>query len=144
MADLKKIMISIYGKQIDELGQEDEIRLITTGHYSTDKKGERHRIEYDETDVSGVEGTHTSIVVHKNQVSITRDGTTEGHMQLSAGKRYVSSFSTPAGVIELGFFPTKVDVDLSESEGKVDLEYQMDIDGTLLGVNRLKVEYRAN
>ncbi|MGI6004169.1 MAG: DUF1934 domain-containing protein [Christensenellales bacterium] len=139
----KDVVISIYGKQTDDQGNEDVVELVTTGMYFHDPKEEHHRLEYEETEVSGVEGTHTRIDVKDGIVSISRSGSSEGHMQLTEGQKYVSSFSTPIGMVELGFFPTKVDTDLSDSSGNLDLEYQMDIDGTLLGVNHLKVSYRA-
>ena len=70
---LKDVWISI--NSIHSYDQEDEDRLefSTDGHYYFD--GENGCLTYMETDVTGLEGTRTSVIVMPDQVGVDRDGT---------------------------------------------------------------------
>nr|WP_122011978.1 DUF1934 domain-containing protein [Maliibacterium massiliense] len=138
----RNVMISITGTQTDLEGNDASVELVTPGSYSLRKN--EHVLEYEETDVSGMEGTHTRISVKGDVVSVTRQGDLNSRMQFHQGQKYISTLTTPLGALQLGIFPTLVDVDIQRGEGKVDLKYQLDVDGDVLGVNHLSVTFRKN
>jgi uncharacterized beta-barrel protein YwiB (DUF1934 family) len=136
----KKILLTIKGNHLSTKGQNSSIELITEGCLF-EKDGAYH-IEYEESEISGMEGTTTKFSLQDNSVIMQRSGSNPSLFMFEQGKKYINSYSTPAGSISMGIYPTKVEHQLGEEEGKLDLKYQLDIDGIHTGVNELMLYYK--
>ncbi len=75
MRDVVISMHSIEGCDTDDQGIVD---FSTDGHYFKD--GDTSCFSYLETDVTGLEGTRTSVIVRPDEVVVDRDGMITGRM----------------------------------------------------------------
>jgi len=135
----KKIFLSISGIQRSPDGQNNNIELITEGRLY--KKGNCTYIEYEESEISGMEGVKTLIVIDGERVSLERSGSFQTQFVFEKGKKFVNFYSTPFGSLEMAVYPIKVDSDIRDNEGKLDLKYQLDIGGKYASSNELLVNY---
>lgn len=68
----KNIIISVKGKQISGNEEPNIFELITEGKYYKDEEG--YCVTYDESEVTGMEGTTTTIKVADGIVTLMRIG----------------------------------------------------------------------
>lgn len=137
----KKALISVKTVQnID--GEKEVIELITEGEYY--KSGSQYIAEYDETEISGMEGTRTTLKMEKDRVSIVRRGTTNSDIEFKKGQTTVSLYSTPFGVLNIMIKPTLVKVDVDENGGKVKLEYKVNTNDTGYIDNLLELNIKTS
>ena len=142
MQEGKKVILSIKGTQVNPMGEDNKIELITEGRLY--KKDDVYYVEYEESTISGLEGTKTLLIVGDNRVFLERTGAHESRFVFEKGRKYVSYYETPFGSLEMGVFPTRIDYDVDETKGKVDLKYQLDISGKYAGLNELMVCYQED
>lgn len=142
MGEGKKVILSIKGNQVNPEGQDNKIELITEGRLY--KKDNAYYIEYEESVISGMEGTKTMIVVEDQRIFLERTGSHESRFVFEKGRKYVNYYETPFGNLEMGIFPTKIDSSMDENQGKLDLKYELDISGKYAGSNELMVSYQEN
>ena len=135
----KRVLVSIIGNRMGETDS-DCLELITEGSYSHD--GDTYILEYEESALSGMEGTKTIISVHGTAISMERIGAYNSHFFFEDGKFFRGSYETPLGVVELGMFPTLLDYRFHEKEGRLDLEYELELDGVQTK-NQICVAYKA-
>lgn len=138
----KHVMLSIKGLQQGIEGEGSEVELITEGRLF--KRGDTYYIEYEETILSGLEGTKTLIVVEDQRISLERTGSHESHFVFEEGRKYINYYETPIGEFEMGIFSTQVDSFMDEFEGKFDLKYQLDIAGRFTSSNHLSISYKIS
>jgi uncharacterized beta-barrel protein YwiB (DUF1934 family) len=133
------VMIKVTGSQMGLDGQDRCIEMITTGILT--QKGQMYELEYEESELSGMEGTTTKIQFEREFVSLERIGEYPSQMVFAKGKKYVNFFTTPFGHMEMGIYPTYVNTKMSDEEGNINLSYLMDIEGKVQSSNRLLVKY---
>jgi uncharacterized beta-barrel protein YwiB (DUF1934 family) len=136
----KNVIMKILGEQTEN-GKTNRLELITEGRYY-DRDGALC-LEYQESEISGMEGVTTTISVQGKMVSLIRRGQANSHMVFEPGKKCIHQYDTPMGTMEMGIYPLRVDVDLGEEEGRVGLSYQLDIDGRFTSSNSISVTYRT-
>ncbi|HHY81796.1 MAG TPA: DUF1934 domain-containing protein [Clostridiales bacterium] len=136
----KKILLTIKGSHKSAEGESSTVELITEGRLF--QKDGIYHIEYEESEISGTQGTKTLISINDNSVFMLRSGTSTSQLLFEKGKRYINSFLTPFGEVQMEIYPTKVEHDINEDQGRVDLKYQLAIDGILTGTNELTMFYK--
>lgn len=122
----RKVLISLKTVQFSD-GQPEEIELITEGEYYKD--GNEYFASYDESEISGMEGTKTTMKIENDALAIIRQGTTNSNLLFKKGLNHVSLYSTPYGSLEVTVKPSKVLIDIGEAGGKVELAYKMEASG---------------
>jgi uncharacterized beta-barrel protein YwiB (DUF1934 family) len=134
------IFLDIFGKQTtqDESGN---MEFHTQGRRYDE--GEARCIAYEESALSGMEGATTTVKVENDIVSLIRSGSVQSNMVFARGQRCVHQYATPEGMLELGVFPLRMDVDLGDRQGHLKMEYQLDINGCFTSTNSLEITYRA-
>jgi len=84
------------------------------------------KIVYKEAAESGLANTITTIVIRdKNNVRMDRSGLNTLTMEFIKGKNHTSIMNTPYGSITISFLTNKVEADISESGGKINLSYSI-------------------
>jgi len=118
-------------------GEEDNIELVTEGRlYRRDCS---YYILYQETCLSGLEGTLTSLKIEPTRVVLNRMGGTAQRQSFEEGVWHQIYYVTPYGAIRVGVIPSRVDVDLTERGGSINLEYELQIDQEKVSDNRLSI-----
>lgn len=122
----KKVLISVKTVQYID-GQPESVELITQGEYH--QEGNEYFAEYEESEISGMEGTKTIMKINEDTLRILRSGTTTSDLMFKKGTDHVSLYNTPFGTLEVLIKPRKVDIDMDENGGNVKLEYKMEAFG---------------
>src|SRR5690606_18405348 len=118
----KKVIVSIKGNQKMPNGEDNKIEMVTEGRLY--KKGDFYYLEYEETILSGMKDTKTLIAVEDKKVSLERIGSYSSQFIFEKGKRFVNCYRTPFGELQMGVFPLKVDFNMEDTKGKLDLKYE--------------------
>jgi len=131
-------MLNITGTQMID-GQESVTELVTKGKYY--EQGGAQIIEYEESELSGLEGSTTVISVQDDVVTLSRNGSARAHMVMKRGQKCVNLYETPFGALEMGVYPLRIDTRLGRDAGAINLAYQLDISGRFASNNTLDVVY---
>ena len=135
----KKVLISV--KTIQNVdGHPEEVELITQGDFY--KEGDTYFAVYDESEISGMKGTKTTLKIGCDNMSIIRKGTTTSNLFFQEGTNNVSLYNTPYGTLEVSVNPKKVMVDIDDNGGNVELEYKMETPGVEAIENQLKLNIK--
>ena len=135
----RKILLRIRGSRLDRDGKSKTMELITEGHLS--EKDGIYYIEYEESRISGMEGVKNLISVREDKVSMQRSGSRPDRFLFEQGKKYMSSYQTSCGALQMGIYPIEVTHEMGENQGQVDLKYQLDIGGRHTGTGELELFY---
>lgn len=130
----KKVFITV--NTIQSFGEEvEEIELATEGTIC--KKDNYYLVEYEESEISGMKGTKTSIEIYDDFVGLIRNGTTNSHLVFKAGSEHVSLYGTEHGAFEVIVKPRRVSINLTEGEGNIELDYIIETQGVNISDNKL-------
>lgn len=137
----KKVLLSICGKQ-SYMGQEpDVIELITEGVLSN-LDGVWY-LEYQETELTGMEGVTTSFEVKADEVILKRTGKLNSQMIFREGVPHESLYQMEFGALMLSVCATHINWELSENGGVIDLVYGIEIEQTNAGEITYHLDIRS-
>lgn len=120
----------------------DLIEVVSPGTFV--KNGDSYKAIYEETEISGMEGTLTTLEIEKNKVVLLREGTTSAKMIFDLKEPMVSLYSTPYGALQITTLTKKLDVDMDELGGKLNIEYEISIGGEKPQKTALTMEVKTN
>lgn len=125
----EKVWLSIKGTVAHDGEESDVMELLTEGIRSG--KADSCSLAYDESEISGMEGTRTTVQVNGQKVSIIRLGSVNSLMEFESGKRSVTMYSTPEGDISMGITTRDIDIDYDESRrpSRVKVDYNIEMKG---------------
>ena len=130
------VILSICGRQ-NYIDQEPEvIELVTEG--TLENTGSGWEICYEESDLTGLEGASTSFLVEQEKITLTRTGNLTSQMVFRVGTAHESLYNMGFGVLLITVNATKIQYDLSEEGGWVDLSYGISIEQSAAG----NIDYR--
>lgn len=137
---MEKIMISIDGTQNFGDGESNNVELTTAGELNVNS--DSYTLKYEESELTGMEGTTTEITVNDDGiVSLTRKGTVNSHLVFEEGKRHLSYYDTSDGAFSIGVFASYVDTILEQNYGEISITYAMDVDDKPIGENEIRVRF---
>ncbi len=134
----KDVVISIRGMQWYENRESDSIELVTRGVMLRD--GVVCTLSYQESELTGMEGTLTTIQVEGEQVSMLRVGEYNTQMVFQTGRRHLSVYNTPYGAMEVGVNTRHLLAELKEDSGIIEVDYDIEVDHALAGRNAVQIE----
>lgn len=136
----KKAIITVDSAVLNE--EEDMISVVTPGDFYEIEDG--FKVEYDETKISGMEGTKTTIIIRKDSFDLIREGTTETKMEFEKNTRTVSLYKTPYGVLDVKIHTRNINININEDGGTINTMYILEIgDQTALKTN-LTIDIKVN
>lgn len=136
----KEVVISIKGMQNFEGALPDVIELVTEGRLARD--GESYTLSYQESELTGLEGTTTSFEVRGPQVILSRTGSVNSQMVFEEGKQHTSLYETPFGELAIDIRTSRLRHSLTERGGLLDLRYSISVDHSATGRNAFKIRVR--
>ncbi|MFA5880630.1 MAG: DUF1934 domain-containing protein [Eubacteriales bacterium] len=136
----KEVIISVTGTQLNEYGEVDSQELITTGSYYL--KNGAYFIMYSESEVTGMSGTTTFLKAEPDRVTLNRTGTSRQKQVFESGRRRRANYITPFGVMYVAVTPSKVEVNLTEAGGSINLEYVLEVENEKISANKLSLTVR--
>lgn len=136
----KKAIISVLSKQ-DNSNDDNDIEVITPGEFY--KKDDCYYAVYNETKISGMEGTTTTLKIYPKIFSIIRMGTTATKMDFKEKGENLVLYNTPYGILELKIETKDLKINVNDKGGQVSIDYNMSISGQSPQHTILKVSINA-
>ena len=136
----KDVVISIKGMQKYEGNDPDTVELVTAGRLMKDKAG--YTLSYQESEITGREGTLTTIQVEGEQVTLMRMGEFNSQMVFQEGRRHLSMYNTPYGAMSVGVNTRHLLADLSDKGGDIEIDYAIEIDHAIAGRSVFQIKVR--
>ena len=134
------VSLSVRGEQYFEGVDPNETELLTEGVLEVLENG--LRIAYDETALTGMEGTTTTFLVTEDQVVLTRTGRVNSQMIFEEGKQHTSLYETPYGELPIDIQTGSLRHNLSQRGGVMDIKYAIAVDHTVTGRNCFKLRVK--
>ena len=136
---MKDVIISVTGVQQGVDGP-DSMELVTAGKYGV--SADEIRLTWEESELTGMEGTHTSLTVQPGSVVLSREGTMNTSMEFEEGKKHYFLYETPFGSATMGLDTHRIRSRLGAHGGDIDIEYVVDMDQSVVGRNRFYIQVR--
>ena len=136
----KDVVISIKGMQQYVDSDPDTIELVTAGRLH--REGESYTLSYQESELTGLEGTMTTIQVEGEQVTLMRVGEFNAQMVFQEGRRHMSMYNTPYGTMSIGVNTRHLTAQVGESGGDIEIDYAIEIDHTVAGRNVFQIKIK--
>lgn len=138
----KQVILSIRGQQTFENMEPEVTELVTEGTLHMDGSS-NVTLTYQESELTGLEGTQTTIQVEPESVTILREGEVNSQMVFQEGRRHLSLYNTPYGALTMGVNTRKMKVDLDETGGSIEIDYAIEIDHAVAGQNLFQIYVRT-
>lgn len=129
----KNVIISVKGTQSAEDQDVNIMELVTEGKYY--KKDDAYYVTYDESEVTGMNGTTTTLKVVDGVVTLIRVGSVNSHFVFQQGQKHVSYYDTEHGAFTISVLANAVNVKMDDSGGEISVGYQLEIDNNNTGEN---------
>lgn len=135
----QKAIISVSSKQ--SIGEEEIIEVVTPGNFY--KKENFYYAVYEETELSGMSGTTTTLKIGKDNFSLIRMGSTSAKMHFDKKTENISMYNTPYGTLELKIETKDLDINIDDNGGSVLVNYNMSLSGQTPYNTMLKIGIKA-
>lgn len=145
---MENIVLRVNGIKYPGKPEEEVMEFVTEGKMY--EKGGSIFIIYEETELSGLEGSVTTLKLKEDKVSLIRFGEDKklsSRMEFEEGKPYSGYYSTPIGVLEFKIDTIRVRNEVTMKDGGyLGIDYNMNLVGLSDGRNILsmKVMKRGN
>ena len=135
----KEILLSIAGlHMVDEEG--GNVEVVTAGDYYN--RGGKHYVIYDEV-VEGMNGhISNTIKIGENSLEVLKRGLTNTRMVFEEGKKPLTRYQTPFGVLDLGILAREVKIEESEEVIDVAVDYVLEVNEEQLAECNIKMNIR--
>ena len=134
------VMLSIRGEQYFDGIDPDVTELMTEGTMTLTENG--MVLAYEETALTGMEGTTTSFQIQGPQVILTRSGTVNSQMVFEEGRQHTSLYETPFGELSVDIQTSVLKHNLTERGGLMEIKYSIAVEHTVTGRNCFKIRVR--
>ncbi len=121
----KEAVISIISNSSIE--SEEMIEVISPGYFEQVEDG--FKATYEETEISGMKGTTTTLTIKDKEVVLEREGTTSTKMVFNEKEDSVCLYNTPYGMLEIEINTKSLEVNINNEGGDLKIEYEMRIVG---------------
>ncbi|WP_294350665.1 DUF1934 domain-containing protein [uncultured Clostridium sp.] len=135
----KKAIISVVSNASIE--NEDVIEVVSPGKYI--KINDGYRAIYEETEISGMAGTTTTLTIRDKEVVLEREGTTTTKMCFNREEPSVSMYQTPYGILELSINTKSLEVEMDEDGGELKIDYSLAIAGQVPVDTKLSLKIKT-
>lgn len=134
------VLLSIKGEQYFDGVDPDETELMTEGTMELTEAG--MLLTYQETKLTGMEGTTTTFEVRGPQVILTRSGTVCSQMAFEEGRQHTSLYETPFGELTVDIQTSLLRHNLTERGGIMEIKYSIAVEHTTTGRNCFKIRVK--
>ena len=137
----KSVIISIRGTQTLDDNPPETVELITEGRL-IDCGEEGYTLTYQESELTGLEGTLTTFQVEQGRITLMRIGEVNSQMVFEEGRRHLSMYDTPYGALAIGVNTRRMRSSLGEHGGDIEIDYAIEIDHAVAGQNLFQINVR--
>ena len=134
------VLLSIRGEQYFDGIDPDETELMTEGTMALTEDG--MVLSYEESELTGMEGTTTTFEIKGPRVTLTRSGAVNSQMVFEEGRQHTSLYETPFGELSVDIQTSELKHNLSERGGLMEIKYSIAVEHTVTGRNCFKIRVR--
>ena len=134
------VLLSIRGEQYFDDIDPDATELMTEGTMALTEDG--IVLSYEESELTGMEGTTTTFEVKGPRVTLTRSGAVNSQMVFEEGRQHTSLYETPVGELSVDIQTSELKHNLSERGGLMEIKYSIAVEHTVTGRNCFKIRVR--
>lgn len=134
------VLLSIRGEQYFDDIDPDATELMTEG--TMELTGEGIVLSYEETELTGMEGTTTIFEVKGPKVVLTRTGKVNSQMIFEEGRQHTSLYETPFGELTVDIQTSALKHNLSQRGGVMEIKYSIAVEHTVTGRNCFKIRVK--
>lgn len=134
------VLLFIQGAQYYEGVDPGNVELMTEG--TMEVMGDTYRLSYEESELTGMEGTTTTFEVRGPRVTLTRAGGVNSQMVFEEGRQHTSLYETPYGELSIDVQTSRLQHSLSKQGGKMEIHYSIAVEHTAAGRNTFKIRIR--
>ena len=134
------VLLSIRGEQYFDGIDPDETELMTEGTIALTE--DCMVLSYEESELTGMEGTTTTFEVKGPRVTLTRSGAVNSQMVFEEGRQHTSLYETPFGELSVDIQTSELKHNLSERGGLMEIKYSIAVEHTVTGRNCFKIRVR--
>ena len=136
----KDVLISIQNVQNIDGHDCDGPELITQGTYEYAPDGAR--FSYMESELTGLGGTRTDFHIRPEEVILSRRGTVNAQMVFRRGEKQKFRYQTDFGALSMGVNTHRLECDMDEHGGDMEIEYDLHFNQSFLSRNRFIINVR--
>lgn len=137
---IQPVIISVEGTQRFIGEPKQTVQIVTEGLMKTE--GDTVYLSYEESEVTGMEGTTTTFAVEKDHVTLTRTGSVESEMIFEKGKKNVSLYNMGFGALTIGVKARRLKNELGPDGGRLEISYGIEIEEQAQGLNSFVIDVR--
>jgi uncharacterized beta-barrel protein YwiB (DUF1934 family) len=136
----RPVMISVRGEQYFDGVDPDGTELMTEGVLTETADG--FLLSYQESELTGMEGTTTSFEIRGKRVVLTRSGRVNSQMVFEEGQQHTSLYETPFGELTIDVQTSRLRHRMSRRGGIMEIQYSIAVEHTVTGRNMFKIRVR--
>ncbi len=137
----KEIILFVRGEQTYDGVSPEVTELATEGIMTIREDGEMV-LTYQESEITGMEGTTTRFTIRGGTVVLERAGLIVSRMEFKQGERSSSFYETPWGTMEVDIVTTKLAHRFTERGGVMEIAFTIAVNHQVTGENRFKVRVK--
>ncbi len=137
----KKVIIFVKSHQHYEGAEPEEMELISEGLMDTAEDG-TVTLAYEETELTGLEGTRTTFTIKDDMVVLSRTGQVNSQMVFQRGRQHSSLYETPWGTMTVDIATSQLASRLGDRGGVLDIQYSIAVEHRVAGRNQFKIRVR--
>ena len=126
-----QVLAAISSTQRFEGSDEEHVELVTCA--SLYERQGKFYVSYDESELTGLNGTRTTVKLDGKSVTLIRTGTYPSHMQFTEGERQVGLYDTGFGMLTISTHASRVYNTIGARGGELAIDYTIEIDQNVAG-----------
>ena len=134
------VILTVRGEQYYDGVDPDATELMTEGTLEVYDGG--LRFWYEESELTGMEGTTTTFEVQGKRVALTRAGKVNSRMVFEERMQHTSLYETPFGELTVDVQTGSLKHNLSERGGILEIRYSIAVEHTVTGRNCFKIRVK--
>lgn len=140
MNESKSVAIFTKSSQTDMDGQKSNMEFFVEGNFT--EKGQTRYLTYKESEVSGMEGTTTTIRMDADTLGIIKFGSITSRLEFRQGAVTRSVYTTPYGRFDISIYTKLLDMDIRKGEpSTIKLHYTLDAGAEQVMINEMSISF---
>ena len=126
----------------DDAENRSTLDFTTDGYYTYDDNV--GCVTYEESEVTGLPGTRTSVFIMPDQVVVDRDGSLTSRMVFKEGEQTSFLYNTPFGNATMGVDTRKINHSFDDRGGTAEIEYVVNVEHAVFTRNRFTIQVKQD
>ena len=99
---------------------------------------------YKESELTGMEGSTTTLKIENERVTMMRSGSYPSHMIFEKGKKHIGVFNTETGAMTVGISARDIQSQICDDGGSLTIDYAIEVDYILSGENLFRIDVETS